>query len=352
MIIKSKNKNYNVIFTNNYIEFINKEANSGGLAIIDKNISILYPEIINKFATNYYILDSNEISKSYNNIENIIQFLVDKGFRKNQSLIAIGGGITQDVCSFISMIIYRGVEWQFFPTNLLSQCDSCIGSKISINLKTYKNLIGGFYPPSNIYIDYNFLSTLNSKDIKSGLGEMLHYCLVSSENDFVLFLKYANSIIQNINNIEYILPRVLEIKKNMVEIDEFDDGPRMIFNYGHTFAHALESALDYKIPHGIAVAYGIDLANLISVNLNYISKAERNRIKNACEIIYDDFKLPKVDINKFHIAIKKDKKNKENLIGLILTKGIGNMFLEYHDFDDFKSIIINFFENKFDNQNI
>ena len=118
--------------------------------------------------------------------------MINCGFRKNHRLIGIGGGIIQDITAFIASIMYRGVDWFLFPTTLLAQGDSCIGSKTSINFGEYKNQIGGFYPPHKIFINLDFLNTLSDKDIKSGLGEMSHYFVVEGEASFKMYKKNYN----------------------------------------------------------------------------------------------------------------------------------------------------------------
>ncbi len=153
-----------------------------------------------------------------------------------------------------SSILFRGVDWYFIPTTLISQGDSCIGGKTSINLKNVKNQLGTNYPPLKICIDTNFLKTLPQEQIKSGLGEMLHYFIFSSENDFIFFKQNFEE-----NNFKNLIQRSLEIKKSVIEIDEKEKGLRILFNYGHTFGHALES-LDKSndvIRHGEAVGIGL-----------------------------------------------------------------------------------------------
>ena len=344
--ITSKVESYDVLFINNIMDHIKLIVNEGDFIIIDSNIAILYKNILSCFQNNsIYILEANEVAKSYSNIEKIIINIVDSGFRRNNKIISIGGGITQDVTSFISFILYRGVKWVFYPTNLLSQCDSCIGSKLSINLKQYKNLLGGFYPPSHIYIDTTFLKTLTKKEVHSGFGEMLHYFLANSNDDY-LFFKSILKTNDLLLNIDTFIKRSLLIKKNMIEIDEFDTGPRHIFNYGHSFGHALESVTDYDIPHGIAVAYGIDLANLVSVKMGLLSNMERNKMRELCSFVTKDYPLPYISIEKFEIAIKKDKKNIDNQLGLILSRGIGQMEKVFCNFEDIKSTIENYFYQK------
>jgi 3-dehydroquinate synthase len=132
----------------------------------------------------------------------------------------------------------------------------------------------------------------------------------------------------------------------MIEIDEFDKGPRNIFNYGHSFGHALESTLDYEIPHGIAVSFGIDIANIVSTKYNYLSISKRNEYRKGCEIVFSNFHLVEIDITKYINALLRDKKNKGNNLGLILSKEAGNMFLEYCKLEEVKPILVDYFSKK------
>lgn len=344
--IASRSGNYGVVFEKDWFKHLSDFYRSGDFIILDQKINELYPCITEHFGERAHIVKALETSKSYTGIIPVLDAVINSGFRKNNRIIAIGGGIIQDISSFIASVIFRGVDWIFYPTNILSQCDSCIGSKISINFEQYKNLLGSFYPPRLVVISTNWLTTLQQQDIASGLGEILHYCLVSSFADFELFIANAPEVKKDTTKIFPLLRRSLEIKKAMIEIDEFDSGPRKIFNYGHSFGHALESALDYAIPHGIAVAYGMDLANLVSVKTGFLPVTERNRMRTACEIVFKDMFLPPVDLEKYKAALLRDKKNVGNEVGLILTKGIGNMFLKTYPYEEVSETIRDFFENR------
>jgi len=337
---------YSVFFTEKIKLNLKNQLSEGDIIILDKNIYELYPLMFDKIKNIFIIIEASEKAKSYNEIEGVISQIVDAGFRKGNKLIAIGGGITQDITSFIAFIIYRGVDWIFFPTNLLSQCDSCIGSKLSINLKNFKNLLGGFYPPKKIFIDTHFLKSLKEKDIISGLGEMLHYFLVNSRKDMDLFSNNIKEIKKDLSKIEKLIFRSLSIKKKMIEIDEFDKGPRNVFNYGHTFGHAIESVTNYSIPHGIAVSYGIDLANYISLKLGFLGVNDRNKMRELCEEIFFNTPLPHIEINNYKIALQKDKKNMGNKIGLILSSGPGNTFKHLVEYEKISAFIIEYFGSK------
>ena len=344
--IKSSVKPYTVYFTDKVKEELKKIIQPGDVLIVDSYILDVYKSIFIDVKNNIIPIQSNEKEKSYLAIEKNINKLVRNGFRKNNKLIAIGGGITQDITSFIAFILYRGIPWIFFPTNLLSQCDSCIGSKLSVNLGTYKNLLGGFYPPKEIYIDTGFLKTLERKDILSGLGEMLHYFLVSGSKDAQLFKEKVLGVKKSLAEIDSLIYRSLQIKKAIIEVDEFDQGPRNVFNYGHTFGHAIESVTNYEIPHGIAVSYGIDLANYISVKLGFLCVEERNRMREICEEVFIEIPLPLIQKENYANALKKDKKNIGNKIGLILSRGAGSKFKHLIEYKEIESYINDFFEDK------
>lgn len=346
LTIKSVFRDYHVDFITDFAGCLKYLRREGDYFFTDAKILELYPVIRQVAGDNLWEVNASEEAKSYEGVIPLIQRLVMGGFRKNHRVIAIGGGITQDIAAFVASMLYRGVDWYFFPTNVLTQCDSCIGSKTSINFRNYKNQLGGFYPPTGIFIDTNFIKSLGEREIASGLGEMLHYFLLTSEDDLRLFMHYAPQLRNGGQGLDVLMHRSLAIKKAMIEIDEFDKGPRNIFNYGHSFGHALESALRYIVPHGIAVSYGIDLANFVSANLGLLPMGERNRFRNACEVVFKGCNLPDVDMECYFSALQKDKKNVDNKLGLILTRGIGDMFKEVINIDDIKEIIVKFYDDK------
>ncbi len=334
--VKSKIHDYKVLFIDNFEQTLNAALKEGDFIIIDNNIIKNYHSQT-KFALqkhNYIGIDATEPQKSYQGIITIIQTLIENGFRKNHRLIAIGGGITQDVTAFISSIIYRGVDWIFFPTSLLAQGDSCIGSKTSINFGEYKNQVGGFYPPNQINIYPGFIDTLSDSEIKSGMGEMLHYFIVSGREDFQLYKDLYKEAFQNKEILSRIIARSLEIKKGYIEKDEFDQNIRQVFNYGHSFGHAIESLTHYRIPHGIAVSFGMDMANFISVKMGYISEEIRNEIREVTEYIWNGNYINDIDLELFIKALSKDKKNVGTKLGLILNKGYGKIFKNVMDADE------------------
>lgn len=326
--IKSSIQDYEVHIVSSLVENLKKIYQNGDCIIADKKVVDLNPELVEAMdpQMNLIAIEALENTKSYEGVIPFIDQLIKSGFKRNNRLIAIGGGITQDVTAYIASLLYRGVGWIFFPTTLLAQGDSCIGSKTSINFREFKNQIGGFYPPISIYIDPNYLTTLKGRDIRSGVGEMAHYYFVSGEEDVQFFESAFRTALDDQSNLGELIKKSLSIKKGYIEIDEFDKKERIVFNYGHTFGHAIESITNYGIPHGVAVSFGMDMANFISYKKGYISLNDVARARKVFETIWKGYSISEIDLGELFSAMEKDKKNENGKFGLILTKGWGNMF--------------------------
>ena len=347
--VKSSIHDYEVNFVENVNLTLKNEICDGDVIFIDNKVKDLYPALLDDLGKTVNIigLEAREDQKSYEGLIPVIQELINSGFRKNHRLIGIGGGIIQDITAFTASILYRGVSWLFFPTTLLAQGDSCIGSKTSINFGKYKNQVGGFYPPNKILIDTGFLDTLSAADLQSGLGEMSHYFVVAGEKDFKEYKNDYSNALSNKNVLAKMISNSLKIKKRYIEIDEFDQKERQVFNYGHSFGHAIESLTNYTVPHGIAVSFGMDIANFISVKKKYIPMQIRYEIRELLEKIWDGYDLKNIDVEKFATALSKDKKNVGNELRLIFCKGYGKVFKDAQCLDDeFKNWLKDYFTNE------
>ena len=158
---------------------------------------------------------------------------------------------------------------------------------------------------------------------------MAHYFFIDGRESFEFFKAQVDN-----PDYELLIHKSLEIKKKMIEIDEFDVGPRRVFNYGHSFGHAIESITNYEVPHGIAVSIGMDMANYVSMQLGYINLDQKEEMREVLSKIYDKDIIKTLDIDALMNSLKTDKKNVGSSLGLILTRGLGNMFLiqiESHD---------------------
>lgn len=345
MEIKSGCGNYKVHFSDN-INYKNI-VKAGDIVVIDQIVYDLYNDELRDILTrdNTIIINATEEQKSYAGIIPVMEEIIGRGFHKSNTLIAIGGGITQDVVAFMASILYRGVNWELIPTTLLAQCDSCIGSKTSINFSSYKNQVGGFYPARNVYVAPHFLKSLNEKEMKSGLGEMLHYFIVGGEEDFEFFNENCMRAMTEGTILQKLINRSLEIKKGYIEIDEYDRNERQIFNYGHSFGHAIESMTNYSVPHGIAVSYGIDIANYVAVRMGLQKEETRERIRNVTNKFWDKNDIASFNINTYMDLLKKDKKNKGDKLGIILCTNFGKLAKYLIEADNkFCGMLVDYFE--------
>tara|TARA_B110000259_G_scaffold185490_1_gene234661 strand:- start:524 stop:1594 length:1071 start_codon:yes stop_codon:yes gene_type:complete len=344
--IKSKiNGEYKVNFVTNVSNILNVFGNEKQyIFIIDEKVNDLYPNLFETINDNQKILISvSEQNKTIEYSQKIIRKLININFKKDNEIIAIGGGITQDLVAFISSILFRGIRWRFIPTTLLSQCDSCIGSKSSINFDSFKNLLGTFNPPYEIYLAPLFLETLKEGEIRSGIGEMLHYFFSEGYDLAENLINDLDSLLTERNNLVYYIHNSLRIKKRIIELDEFDSSVRHIFNYGHTFGHAIEALTKYKIPHGQAISIGMDLANFISFKKGILSKNDFNKMHYLLKKNILAFKINKSNIDLYCDFLSKDKKNKKNKLGCILASQPGNLKKYFLEIDDnFKQTLMEY----------
>ena len=304
-VVKSKFEDYEVEFCN---LDINALEETGTHFIVDKTIVDLYGLRFN----NMIVINATEAQKSYQAAEAVVDTLIKMNMRRDSHLVAIGGGITQDLTCWIASTFMRGIAWSFVPTTLLAQADSCIGSKSSINFGSHKNLLGTFNPPRKVYIDDHFRDTLSDADIKSGLAEMIKLMII---DDYHLDEIYNMALKRPIRDRD--VSRALQIKKYFIEVDEFDKGIRNLLNYGHCFGHAIESATDYAIPHGIAVAMGMDLAN------NLTNQEWYDKYHEALRALYADFLHVDIDLDRVLLAMNKDKKNVGGKLTIITPNHFG-----------------------------
>lgn len=336
MVIKSLFRDYSVHFVGDFTLALKGLADQHAFFIIDAIVWKIYKEKLKGVIPEGRILivEANENNKSLDKCREIIETLVDRQVRRKEKLVAVGGGIIQDVTAFSASITYRGIEWAFFPTTLLAQADSCIGSKTSINLGNKKNLIGNFYPPTDVYIDKAFLNTLSVDDIKSGIGEILHFYLYAGSPLFTELFGNYDGVIKNRFLLMRYIRESLMIKKSVIEIDEFDRDERNKFNYGHTFGHAIESITDYAIKHGQAVTVGMDLANYVSMKLGLISPDVFQDIHKKLSLNFPEFDWNRINLDQYLTFLSKDKKNIGNNIGCILAKCPGMLIKQQLPLDN------------------
>lgn len=303
--------------------------------IIDKRVFDLHKNELEKkiIADRCVFIEATEDTKSLEHAPIVIEQLLSKNFRRGQTLVAIGGGITQDLTCFVAATLFRGVDWQLIPTTLLAQSDSCIGSKSSINLKGYKNIVGTFTPPQKIYICSEFLDTLPESDLRSGIGEILKIHLIAGSKQYPsLFQDYGKLLTERKTLLNFI-KNSLELKKPFIENDEFDQKERLVLNYGHTFGHAIEAATQFTFPHGISVTIGIDMANFVSAKLGLSKMDLFFETHPVLKQNFTGFDPKTVNWEKFKNAFMKDKKHSADGVRVILPDADDHIKLFHLPFD-------------------
>lgn len=324
LIINSNIHNYEVSFESDFQFFRTLLDLEKKVFVIDINVYKLYKKLFKDIKQEeLFLLDAIEEKKTLKTVEKIYKFLAKKDAKRNITLISIGGGITQDITGFTTSTVYRGIKWLFIPTTFLSQADSCIGSKTSLNFETYKNILGGFYPPHKIYVQPEFLETLTKKDFFSGVGEVIKFALLKETypKNFDAIIKMVENIKNGKNRLDTI-KKTMEVKKAYIDEDEFDTGKRNLFNYGHCFGHALENSSHYKIPHGIAVTIGMVYANIIAFNRNLISKKQFDFLNKKLFLpnIYMKLNIKLFDKDILLESMKNDKKRVGKDLTIVIPK--------------------------------
>jgi 3-dehydroquinate synthase len=331
MVVRSRLRDYEVRFVS---DAATGERNWGDVYfLVDEVIARLHPRATAGLPPERVItLSATEETKTLEGAQRLLTELIERGVRRNHRLVAIGGGVIQDVAAFAASILYRGIDWVFVPTTLLAQADSCIGGKTSINMGKYKNILGNFHPPEVILTDVSFLATLPESEIRSGIGEMMHFFLVCARPEAKELMVEHAEVLRDVTRLERYVKASLETKRSVIEIDEFDKGPRLNFNYGHTFGHAIESITNYGVTHGEAVTLGMDIANYISMRLGMLPEAEFLRLRELLSPNFPEFRLEESMLPKYVEALTRDKKNREGQLGAILTRGPGKMELTFLEF--------------------
>jgi 3-dehydroquinate synthase len=281
-LVSSHPSNYNVVFNN-----FSKIWNDEDFVLVDSNIQKIY----SIEHSNLFIVDAIESNKTIEQSLELCEFLLSKNFSKKNTLHVVGGGIVQDIGAFTAKIFKRGINWKYYPTTLLSQCDSCIGGKTALNFNNYKNQLALFSAPIEVIIDSSFLSSLSQSELDSGNGEIVK-----------LFITGGKYYIDNYDNwsLEERIKHALSIKKTIIEYDEFEFDVRKVLNYGHTFGHIIESLTNYKISHGKAIILGMYIVSKL-----FCTKQE---VVDFLSRFIDSNDLKILDPSKLFSMISTDKK--------------------------------------------
>jgi len=320
--------------------------------VIDENVLRIHRKYLLTFLIDekkdiVYKYPSGEKSKSFKQIAELHKVMLEHKLGRDTLLVAVGGGVTGDAAGFAASIFMRGIPVVHIPTTLLAAVDSSVGGKTGINFNNTKNIIGSFYQPKFVLIDTAFFSTLPEKEITCGLGEIIKYAFLTNQNfyDDVL-AKYPSFYQKDFSKPEELISTSISIKAEVVSSDERETGLRKILNFGHTFAHAFESELKFKIKHGEAVIAGIICALYLSHEKGFISEQQLEKFLLLPNHIPLPASLKRLNKEKLYQVMLSDKKNRDGKIKFVLLKNLGEILL---DVEAEKSEVFNSFDRMFQN---
>jgi len=323
----------NSLLSNN--ELISRHITSNQVLIVtNQTVAPLYLQLIEKVLAdvNYetLILPDGETYKSLDSFNEVISRLMEKKFSRTCLLIALGGGVIGDLTGFVAACYQRGVKFIQIPTTLLAQVDSSVGGKTAVNHALGKNMIGAFHQPVAVIADTNTLSTLPDREFSAGLAEVIKYGIIRDKAFYGWLEDNLDLIMQRDNDaMEYCIERSCINKAEVVAEDETESGMRAILNLGHTFGHAIETALNYKEwLHGEAVGCGMLMAADLSRRLGLLKEDKVNSIRSILERINLPTSIHEnVKADQMFENMKVDKKSRDGVLYLILLNDIGEAII-------------------------
>ncbi len=288
LMINTASKSYPIYFTQDIsglskaIKGINKDYSSF-IVITDSNVGTIYSKQIIKelqvFEKNVLItvFDAGEENKILETISGFYQDMIEFGADRKSLVIALGGGVTGDMAGFTAATFMRGIDFIQIPTSLLSQVDSSVGGKTGIDFNGYKNIIGAFYQPELVYINVFTLSTLPNRELYAGMSEVLKHGFIRD----ISYYNFLKNSVDKVLNLDFktlitMIKWSCQIKKDVVDQDEKEQGLRGILNFGHTFGHSIERLKNFELIHGECVSIGMHGAFLLANKLKLITDTTLN----------------------------------------------------------------------------
>ncbi|MCR5145652.1 MAG: 3-dehydroquinate synthase [Lachnospiraceae bacterium] len=337
---------YQIVIEEDYSNFEKAVLNINGFKmskvciVTDSNVAKLYLDEMIKNAKKCFeqvfsfIIPAGESNKNLGEIQKLYEFLIINHFDRQDSLMALGGGVVGDMTGYAAATYLRGINFIQVPTTLLSQVDSSIGGKTGVDFNQYKNMVGAFHMPKLVYINTSTLKTLPESQFQCGMGEVIKHGLIRNASYYKWLKENVNHILTLDN--EYLEEMIYEsclIKKDVVEKDPKEKSIRAYLNFGHTLGHAIEKLSDFKLYHGQCVAIGMVCASYLSKKLGYINDEEHQDIVDTIKLYGLPTTVENMKAEDILKASKSDKKMVGNKVKFTVLKSIGEA-ISYTDFTD------------------
>jgi 3-dehydroquinate synthase len=273
------------------------------------------------------LIDDGETAKNLSTVERACRDLVRAGADRRSTIVAVGGGVVGDVAGFVAASYARGIGLIHIPTTVVAQVDSALGGKTGVNLPEGKNLVGAFYPPRGVVADPALLSSLPPRDFRSGIYEIIKYGVIGDARLFQFLEENMEKVLRGERSaLAVVIERSVAQKARVVSEDEHESGLREILNFGHTFAHALESATGYRTYlHGEAVGWGMIAAARLAVEKGMFPPAEEERIARLIARVGPLPAWPSIPPAQLIAAMQADKKTRAGRLRFVLPERIGRV---------------------------
>ena len=305
------------------------------LLIVDKRVAALHLDHVGTLTgvprLDFEALEGN---KNLSSVLRLIDFLDEHRVTKSSTLFVVGGGITQDVAAVAASLYKRGIPWTFAPSTLLAQGDSGIGSKSALNHGNAKNQLGLFSAPRNVLMHSGFLDSLAEADLLSGMGEIFRLHVTGGAEFLTSFERELPAAREgSLDAIRRLLLGALSVKRAVIEVDEFEVDLRRSLNFGHSFGHALEKLVDFRIPHGTAVTLGMLVENEIAVRRGILSHAEHARIVESARLLVTSQsrkEFASASLTGLLDLLRRDKKAEGDVLKLVVLESVGQIrFIDF-----------------------
>jgi len=354
-MIEIKTSNSEIFIGNNVFDELNNQLNkkqySKVFILVDENT---LQHCVTELITNVELLQSAEIIEINSGEENktieicyqLWSTLAHYKADRNSLLLNLGGGVITDMGGFVASTYKRGINFINIPTTLLAQIDASVGGKVGVDLEGLKNMVGVFNEPEAVYVNPNFLKTLDKKQMLSGYAEAFKHALIF-DKDYWSLLK--DGMLSDANQWENLIVKSVNIKNNIVLNDSKEQNERKLLNFGHTIGHAIESfALqtdDLPLLHGEAIAIGMICESYISYKTVGLNKAELDEITQVILSFYTPFKIESSNYNQLLELMTNDKKNKDGGINFTLLSSIGKGLINQISPSDLITESLDYYKN-------
>ncbi len=321
---------YNILLENSYDRFCQElealsVSNKKACIVCDSNTADLYLPLLTDITKKYtrevitFTFRAGEDSKNLETVQNLYEHLIKAQFDRGDLLLALGGGVVGDLTGYVAATYLRGIRFIQIPTTLLAMVDSSIGGKTGVDFHGYKNMVGAFYQPKSVYINFNTVKTLPKQVYYSGFGEVIKYALIGDQYFYEWLKLHTDKLLQYDElSLATMIHRCCYHKQLTVEKDPTEKGERALLNLGHTLGHAIEKLKNFELLHGECVAIGMVASAYISKQRGYISDEELLDIENMLKAFHLPIRTTDLLPEDILAVSKNDKKMSSGKIKYIL----------------------------------